>query len=297
MLSEQRTFALMTKGPSNFSFSGILKITRFPNLLIIALSQYLVAIFLVLPEPDLSFIGDLNLHLLVFSTMMIAAAGYMINDYYDVKIDLINKPNRVIVGKVIKRRVIMVMHSSFNMIAVLVGIYVGPWVAAIHVLSSFILWLYSNQLKRLPFIGNFSVSLMTGLSILIVAVYFKAYEPLLFVYAFFAFALTLIREIIKDLEDWRGDATHGCLTLPIVWGLRKTKNLLYLIIGLFILSIFYFTYHIHNIVLTSYFAVLAIPFLYFTYRLMKADSIKQFSFLSAYCKMMMLSGVLSMSFF
>lgn len=287
----------MTSGPSNFSFPGILKITRFPNLLIIALSQYLVAIFLIFPEPRFPLAHDLRLHLLVLSTMLIAAAGYIINDYYDVKIDLINKPDRVVVGKVIKRRVIMLLHSSFNMVAVLIGIYVGPWVAAVHVLSSFILWLYSNQLKRLPFIGNFAVSLMTGLAILIVSVYYRSFEPLVFVYAFFAFALTLIREIIKDLEDWRGDATHGCLTLPIVWGLRKTKNLLYLIIGLFILSIFYFTFHIHSIVLTSYFALLAIPFLYFTYRLMKADSRKQFTYLSLYCKLMMLSGVLSMSFF
>jgi 4-hydroxybenzoate polyprenyltransferase len=176
----------MTAGPSNFSFQGILKITRFPNLLIIALSQYLVAIFLVFPEPRIPLAQDLKLHLLVLSTMLIAAAGYIINDYYDVKIDLINKPERVVVGKVIKRRVIMLLHSSFNMMAILIGIYVGPWVAAIHVLSSFILWLYSNQLKRLPFIGNFSVSLMTGLSILIISVYYQSFEPLVFVYAFFA---------------------------------------------------------------------------------------------------------------
>ena len=285
----------MTRQPANFSLPGFLKITRFPNLLIIALSQYLVAIFLL--QSGLAILQDSRLHLLVLSTMLIAAAGYMINDYYDVKIDLVNKPERVVVGKLIKRRVIMVMHSSFNMVAVLIGIFVGPWVAALHVLSTFILWLYSNQLKRLPFIGNFSVSLMTGLSIIIVAVYFKSSAPTIFVYAYFAFTLTLIREIIKDLEDWKGDATHGCLTLPIVWGLRKTKRLLYLIITLFILSIFYFTFHIQNIVLTSYFAVLAIPFLYFTYRLMKADSRVHFTYLSSYCKLMMLSGVLSMSFF
>ncbi|MEM8895226.1 MAG: UbiA family prenyltransferase, partial [Bacteroidota bacterium] len=117
------------------------------------------------------------------------------------------------------------------------------------------------------------------------------------VYAFFAFALTLIREIIKDLEDWRGDATHGCLTLPIVWGLRKTKNLLYVVIGLFIVSIFYFTFQIQSIILTTYFGLLAVPFLFFTYRLIIADAKKQFTFLSLYCKLMMLSGVFSMSFF
>ena len=285
----------MTRQPANFSLQGMLMITRFPNLLIIALSQYLVAVFLL--QAGLQVLQDIRLHLLVFSTMLIAAAGYIINDYYDVKIDLINKPERVVVGKLIKRRAIMVMHSIFNRVAVLIGIYIGPWVAAIHMLSTFTLWLYSNHLKRLPFIGNFSVSLMTGLSLLIVSVYYKSAAPIVFVYALFAFALTLIREIIKDLEDWKGDATHGCLTLPIVWGLRKTKRLLYLIIALFILSICAFTFYIQNIVLTSYFAVLALPFLYFTYRLMKADSRIQFTYLSSYCKLMMLSGVLSMSFF
>lgn len=287
----------MSEGPANFSFQGILKITRYPNLLIIALSQYMAAVFLVHPQPGWQMAYDIKLHLLVLSTLLIAAAGYIINDYYDVKIDLINKPERVVVGKIIKRRVIMLMHSSFNMVAVLIGIFIGPWVAATHVLSSFVLWLYSNQLKRLPFIGNFSVSLMTGLSILVVSIYYGFLEPLVFVYAFFAFALTLIREIIKDLEDWRGDATHGCLTLPIVWGLRKTKNLLYAIIALFIVSIFYFTFQIQSVILTTYFALLALPFLFFTYRLMIADAKKHFAFLSLYCKLMMLSGVFSMSFF
>ena len=287
----------MSDGPTNFSFRGILKITRYPNLLIIALSQYMAAIFLLRPAPSWEMANDLKLHLLVLSTLLIAAAGYIINDYYDVKIDLINKPDRVIVGKVIKRRVIMLMHSAFNMIAVLIGIYVGPWVAATHVLSSFVLWLYSNQLKRMPFIGNFSVSLMTGLSILVVSIYYRSVEPLVFVYAFFAFSLTLIREIIKDLEDWRGDATHGCLTLPIVWGLRRTKLLLYFMIGLFVISIIYFTVHIQSITLTTYFAILALPFLFFTYRLVNADARRHFTFLSLYCKLMMLSGVFSMSFF
>jgi len=157
--------------------------------------------------------------------------------------------------------------------------------------------LYSNQLKRLPFIGNFIVAALTGLSISIISIYFGQKPILVHTYALFAFAISLIREIVKDMEDWKGDANFGCKTLPIIWGIRKTKLLLYVLISLFYFLIFYMTQFLENDTLYLYFSGLTLFVIYFIHRLRLADTIKHYHFLSNFCKVMMLSGILSMLLF
>ncbi|HMP98744.1 MAG TPA: UbiA family prenyltransferase, partial [Cyclobacteriaceae bacterium] len=153
---------------AGFSFPAFLQLTRYWNLLIIGLAQYFTAIFLI----DKNAWRDINLFLLSSATIMIAAAGYIINDYYDVKIDIINKPEKVVVGKKIMRRVAMLAHLLLSGAGVLLGWYLSVWIGAINAFSALLLWLYSVNLKRLPFTGNFLVALLTALSICIVEVYY-----------------------------------------------------------------------------------------------------------------------------
>ncbi len=279
--------------PKNFSFPGFVKLIRLENLLIIVFTQYLAAIFLL----EGIHILNIDLFLLSFSTVILAAAGYIINDYYDVKIDYINKPDRVIVGKVIKRRVVIFWHTALNFIAIAIGTFLDWRIGIIHFLVAFMLWLYSNLLKRYPFVGNFTVAMLTGLSISIIAIYFQQKAVLVHTYALFAFSISLIREIVKDMEDWKGDANFGCKTLPIVWGIRKTKVLLYILIVLFYILIFYMTQFLENDILYIYFSGLTFFVIYFIHRLRLADTIKHYHFLSNFCKVIMLSGILSMLFF
>jgi 4-hydroxybenzoate polyprenyltransferase len=279
--------------PRNFSFQGFFRLIRVQNLLIIVFSQYLCAIYLL----EGISVTNVELFLLSLSTVFLAAAGYIINDYYDVKIDYVNKPNRVIVGKVLKRRVVLFSHSLLNFTAIGIGFYLNLKIAAIHFTSAFLLWLYSNQLKRLPFIGNLTVAFLTGISISIVSIYFGQKAILINIYAVFAFSISLIREIIKDMEDWKGDATFGCKTLPIIFGLRKTKLIVYSFIGLFGFLIFYLTQFLENNILYYYFSGLTLFIIYFVHRLSTADKVKDFHFLSTYCKVIMLSGIISILLF
>ena len=284
--------------PVNFSVEGFLRLTRFQNLLIIAMTQYMTAIFLIGPdELWLEYLTSIRLFLLSSSTVFIAAAGYIINDYYDVKIDYINKPDRVIVGKVLKRRIVMVAHTIFNFLGISIGLFLMPKLGLINFLSAFWLWLYSNQLKRLPFIGNLSIAFLTGLSICVVAIYYQKNELLVYTYALFAFSLTLVREMIKDMEDLKGDATFGCKTLPIIWGIRRTKIVQYIFLAIFICLLIIMASEVDKMVLKNFFLLLIIPVAYFIVRLIRADSSKEFSFLSLYCKLIMLAGVISMMFF
>ncbi len=284
----------MTSLLNKNALQSLLKLTRFWNLMIIGLAQYFAAAFLIGLHKDVCF--DWRFFLLCTSTILIAAGGYIINDYYDVKIDFINKPDRVVVGKGITRRFAILFHIILSCLGILVGLYLSWKIAALNVLSVFLLWLYSNSLKRLPFVGNVTVALLTGLSIYIVNVFFKVENPLVIIYASFSFFMTLVREIIKDMEDLKGDNTFGCQTLPIMYGIRKTKFIIYIILALFSLTVLLLNQSYHLLPIVYVVSCFFLPLLWLLNRLIRADTTKDYAWLSNFCKMILLLGILSMVF-
>jgi 4-hydroxybenzoate polyprenyltransferase len=271
---------------------SFLKVTRVWNLIILGLSQYFTATMLISSDNLL----DPRLFLLVVSTCLIAAGGYIINDYYDIKIDLVNKPERVVIGHGITRRYALLFHTLLTITGIIIGAFLNWKIGAINFAAGFLLWWYSNDLKRQPFIGNFVVGLLTGASILMVDSLYRSGNTLIYIYASFAFFISLIREIIKDMEDLKGDNTFGCRTLPIVWGLRKTKFLIYLLIILFSAGVLLINFFYVNLPLWYFGVCLFIPLLWLLYQLVKADTKRDFAWLSNFCKMILLLGVLSMAF-
>ena len=276
----------------SFTLFAFLRLTRFWNLLIIALAQYFTAIFLI----DLNLFYDWHLLVLVASTVLVAAAGYIINDYYDIKIDLINKPDRVVVGKNITRRYALFFHTVLSVFGVIPVLFLNWKIGIINFMSAFLLWWYSNNLKRQPFVGNFVVALLTGSAILLVSVLYHTYNPLIFVYAGFAFSMTLVREIVKDMEDLKGDNTFGCKTLPIVLGIRKAKWIIYILLILFSASIIWVNVQYAQLPDSYFLAFLFVPLGLLAIRLVRADTRKDFYWLSQGCKAIMLLGILSMVF-
>jgi len=282
---------MATGRPFRTFLESLLKLTRFGNLVIIGLAQYCTAGFLIATTT----LNDGALFILATSTVLIAAAGYIINDYYDVKIDYINKPSRVVIGKSITRRYAILFHVVLSSAGVLLGLLLSWKIGAVNLVTVFLLWLYSNNLKRLPFIGNFVVAFLTGLAIFIVDLYYHTGSALIIIYASFAFFMTLVREIIKDMEDLKGDVTFGCKTLPIMLGLRRTKFVIYLILFLFSATVVILNYFYQVMPLQYYAIFLFVPLLWLLYRLIRADTIRDFARLSAFCKVIMLMGILSMS--
>jgi len=275
-----------------FTLRALLRLTRFWNLVIIGLSQYMAAIFLI--NPELFF--DWKLFVLASSTAIIAAAGYIINDYYDIKIDLINKPNRVVIGKNITRRYALFFHTILSFMGVALGFVLSWKLGVINFLSAFLLWVYSNNLKRQPFIGNFVVAWLTSISIVLVNILYEVSNSLVIIYALFAFFMTLIREIVKDMEDLKGDNTFGCRTLPIIWGIRKTKVLLYILLGSLASSVLLLNAWYSQLPLSYFLIFLFIPLGLLLLRLIRADTRKDYYWLSQWCKIIMLLGVISMVF-
>ena len=280
----------MPEGRQPFTISALFKITRFWNLVIIVMAQLFTAFFLI--SKNTLFIWQL--YVLSLSTTLIAAAGYIINDYYDVKIDLINKPDRVVVGKSMRRRYALFFHWSLSIAGVALGFLLSWKIGVINFVCGFLLWWYSNLLKRLPFAGNFVVALLTGLSVYVVAVLFDPRNQNILLYSFFSFFITLVREIIKDIEDLKGDHTFGCQTLPIVWGIRKTKSFIYLLIVFHLLAIVYFNSLFMGLEVWMLALFIFLPISFLVLRLSTADTVKEFSTLSLYCKLILVIGVFSM---
>lgn len=297
------------------------QLIRWPNLVFIALAQWLFRVCIILPvfahygvSPVLS---NLQFLLVVISTILIAAGGYIINDYFDVKIDQINKPQRLLVDRVFPRRTAILAHWALTISGILLGGFVGWWVGrwhlgGVYVVSATLLWWYSANLKRQPLIGNVAVSLLTALTIVVVAifeiwilnrppVYDKpagAVLTFVLLYGGFAFLISMVREVIKDIEDVEGDSAHNCTTLPVVGGIRLAKSVaqvfaFVLAINVVVLLIMEGRSANYIVVWYGLLMVLA-PLLYVVVRLYKADRKQHYSQLSLWIKWVMLMGILSM---
>ncbi len=297
---------------------SFLKLIRVQNLLIIAFTQYMVRWCILYPIFKLSDyelqMSNFHFFLLSLSTVMIAAAGYIINDYFDVRIDKVNKPERMVIDKGVKRRVAMGAHTIINILAVLIGFYVswavGAWkLVFIHILCSGGLWLYSTNFKRMFFIGNLVIALFTAMVPFIVGVYelwacYKwnvatvNFKNIAWYWicglSFFAFITTLLREIIKDIEDYEGDKEYGCKTLPIVLGIR-TAQVIVAILALATMSILaYFQLALlANSKISVYYFLIALqlPFVFLIYKTLTAKTKKEFRLAGNTAKFIMLMGV------
>ncbi|MEQ9220344.1 MAG: geranylgeranylglycerol-phosphate geranylgeranyltransferase [Cyclobacteriaceae bacterium] len=274
---------------------GFIKASRIPSLLIISITQVFTAVYLVSDFSNkYSIIYSIDFILLIISTLMIAAGGFIINDYYDQKIDMINRPKKVVVGTKFRRRLAMLSHSLLSVTGIAIGFWLDIRIGAIHIFSTFGLWYYSNHLRRLPIIGNMTISFLTSLTLLIVAVFFRRHELLVYVYALFAFLTILVREVIKDIEDVKGEAAVGCQTIPVVWGIRGAKAFIYLVIaagGSFLVSFLLTT----ESMLVRYYFLLLIPvFGWFIYKLARSDRQQHYIHLRMITNLIILSGLISM---
>ncbi len=234
---------------------------------------------------------------MVICTASIAAAGYIINDYFDVKIDRINKPDKVWIGKTISRRYALLTHQVLSGTGIILGFLVSWKVFLINIFCVWLLWFYASGFKKKPFIGNFVVALLTALVIAEVALVFSPENRLIYMYAVFAFFINLIREIIKDMEDIKGDEMHGAKTLPIILGIHKTKQLLYLLMAIFLTTMFFFMYKVEDFKIRIFSGILLGLWTVLLIFIIRSDRKKHFSHLSSLCKWIILAGMGSMLLF
>ncbi|MCB4808403.1 geranylgeranylglycerol-phosphate geranylgeranyltransferase [Tamlana sp. 62-3] len=291
------------------------KLIRYKNLLIIVLSQLLVKYALLEAFGVQTSLNIFQFSILILATVCIAAAGNIINDIYDVETDLINKPNKVIIGKLIPENVAFNAFIILNVIGVVCGFYVSniidkPAFFSIFIIVSVLLYVYANYLKRYALIGNMVISALVGFSILIVGVFELipsltldnrtiqlTFFKLIFNYSAFAFCINLLREIAKDLEDYEGDLEANMATLPIVFGLKNTKILLAILnfIPLILIIIHVINQLYKNTIAVIYFLLFVIaPLLYIAIKTYSSNDKKAFKHLSNLYKIVLVFGMLSL---
>ncbi len=286
-------FNSSAKIPLKFVLWGFLRLVRAANLLIMVITQYLAKIMLLKHTKE-AFSIDIYFFLLMFSTVCVGAAGYIINDYYDMKIDIINKPKKMVIGRILRRRTAIIWNICFNFFGLLSAFFLGETIFWFVFFIIFFLWLYSNQLKRTAFIGNFVVASLSAVGLLIVGIFENIYTLEIWFYVVFAFLVSLVREIIKDIEDMKGDKIGGANTLPIALGIPKTRTFLYMIILLFLVGIVvgFFFFSKWRII---FLLVVNLPLLvWLIANLRRADKKRDFSQMSLICKVMMIFGIFSM---
>lgn len=297
---------------------NFLKLIRYQNLLMLAFLQLIIRYgFLGLQNITLG-LQDWHYVLLIVSTVLIAAAGYVINAIFDQNTDLDNKPNTLIVGKSISESNAYNLYAILNTLGVLIGFYLSnvidkPGFSAIFILIAATLYIYSTSLKQMPVIGNLVVALLLSFSVLIAGI-FDLYPiinlqnqaflanlfSILFDFATFAFMINFLREIVKDLEDYEGDYNQGMRTLPILLGIKKTSQLVFTLSIIPLISLLYYTntyFVAHNLWLITIYTFIFVlaPLLYFIITIWNAKTKKDFHQLSTLLKIILFFGIIALA--
>ena len=218
--------------------TGLFFSVRGYNLLVLILAQYLAAIFILSPD-GLSLrdvLLDENLFILVLCNVLVIASGYLINSFYDSEKDLINKPYKTFLDSAVSQQTKLSIYFIINFFSVVLASYISFRAVVFYSIYIFSIWLYSHKLKRMTFVGNMFAAALAIIPFFAVFIYYRHVEKVIFFHALFLFLLILVREIVKDLENLKGDFAQNYATIPVKYGERKTKVLLLILIFLSILT-------------------------------------------------------------
>ena len=310
--------------------NSFLNLIRYKNLLIIALIQLVIKFFLINYYLRISVLSNFDFSIYLFALITIVAGGYIINDIYDVKIDKVNKPKTRIIEKEIRKEFAIKAYYMLNIIGVASGFYASYkantlWLGFIFIFFSISLYRYSKSYKTSFLVGNLQVSFLTALSIISLALFDLVPSGItnengtaiifniILYYAGFSFITTLIREIIKDLEDAEGDKETGANTLAINYGIEKTKKITISLILIPIIGIAYFQYFQYsvlnstfsielsywgvNLIAVFYTSLIQVLLIILLIKIKTSNTKVNFYFSSTLCKIIMLCGILSIPLF
>lgn len=294
---------------------NFLRLIRYQNLLLLAFMQ-LVFRYGFFKEKAVYYLTDFQYLLLILSTLLIASAGYIINDIMDQETDNDNKPNRVVIGKGISEAMGYNIYFALNVIGVGIGSYLSnviekPKFVLLFIIIVSLLYLYATSFKKMLLVGNLIIAFLLAVSILIIGIYdilpltsfvdesiLKDYFLLLLVFALFAFVINFIREIVKDMEDVNGDYNQGMSTLPIVLGVRRTAKVTFglgivvTLILLWFINAYLMDGKLYYVVIYGLIFVIA-PMIFFLIKMWNAKSKKDFHLLSSVLKWIIFFGILS----
>lgn len=277
-----------------FKLLSLFSVVRGYNILVITLAQYLASIYILAPEiPLRKVIFDLNLFLIVTASALVIASGYIINNFYDAEKDLINKPTKSMLDRLVSQNFKLTTYFILNFLAVFAASYIS--FRAVLFFSAYIfgIWYYSHRLKRIPFVGNLVSATLAIAPFFVVFVYYHNFKTVIFVHALFLFLLILAREMIKDMESMAGDMAQNYRTIPIIYGPRTSKMLITFLVLLTLVPAFLLIKIFDVGYMYLYFAASIILLIIFLVLLWKAQGKKHYVWLHNILKFIIVAGVIS----
>lgn len=271
---------------------SLFSVVRGYNIPVIILAQYFSAIFILSDKNRaLDVILDWHLFLIVLASSLTIASGYIINSFYDSQKDLINKPNKTMLDRLVSQKTKLQVYFSLNFTVFVIASFVS-WRAVLFFSSYiFLIWFYSHKLKKYPIIGNLSAAVLAVLPFFAILLYYKNFYRVIFAHATFLFLLILIREMIKDLENLKGDMAQNYRTIPVIFGIGASKKIITLLIVCTIIPV-YFLIEIFDVgYMDIYFYTSFIVFIFFIIKLWKSDDKKNYILLHNILKFIIVAGV------
>ncbi len=271
---------------------SLISIIRGYNIGIIALAQYLASVYILAPERPLrSVVFDPNLFIIVLCSALVIAGGYIINSFYDSEKDLINKPRKTLLDRLVPQRTKIYAYFTLNFSAVLLGSYVSFRAALFFAAYIFGIWIYSHRLKRITFLGNFVSATLAIAPFFAVFVYYQNFKTVIFVHALLLFLLILSRELIKDMENIAGDLAQNYRTIAVKYGTVVSKRYVTLLVLLTLVPAFLLVRYFDIGYMYLYFIASSMLLLLFLVLLWKANSKRHYIWLHNILKFIIVSGV------
>ena len=272
----------------------LLSLVRWYSVLSVMVAQYLSALYLLNHgENKLELLLDPQLHISIFATAFIIASGFIINSFYDLERDTINRPDKVIFSRLVSQTTCLNFYFFFNTVGVVMSFYVSKRVMLFNFLFSIALWFFSHKLKKKALLGELSAALLTIAPFFVVAIFYRVFTFDIFLYLSFIGLIVLIREIIKDILSEKGDLIFGYETLPIKVGIIGTKRTIGLLMGLTIFP-FAVLFYLHGVTMVmGYFFLGELLVLISAVLLYKASNNDDFERLNTIYKFLLIAGILS----
>ena len=280
---------------SKYLFTKILSffsVIRGHNILVIIVAQYLASIFILSPNINaLNIIFDFQLFILVIASSLAIASGYIINNFYDAKKDLINRPTKVMIDRLVSQQTKLKVYFSINFIVVLISSFVS-WRAMLYFsIYIFSIWFYSHKLKKYPIIGNITASILAILPFFAILLYYKHFYHVIIAHASFLYLLILIRELIKDLENIQGDLLTNYSTIPVLYGEKIAKFIISILVVSTIIPVFFLVDVYEVGYMDIYFYISTMVLVFFLIRLWDSSTKTDYLNLHFLLKVIIILGV------
>ena len=273
---------------------SIFSVVRGYNIVLLVLAQYLTSIFILAHDtPMIEVLLDPSLFVLVFATVGAIASGYIINNFYDQEKDLINRPQKSILDHIVSQKTKLSLYFVINILALLFSSLISLRAGLFFAGYMFFIWFYSHKIKKQPVLGNLTSALLSITPFFAILLYFKNYNLLIFVFGFYLFLILAIRELVKDLENIKGDLILNYRTVPVVYGEKATKSMMSILVALnclvSVLLVFYFELRL----MYSFFIGASVYLILLLFMTWNAQRQQDYNRIHNFLKLLILAGVFS----